>query len=206
MKTKILSAALVLVLSVIACQSSQAEISQPVSITRPTANFYGVIINANANVILSQGESNSVRLEGDRHLVEQTTTKVENGALVISGGSGRPVTVYVTVAELNLIEINGNAKLTSDQIIFSDILLLKINGNGSMHLDIRSFTLGMIVKGKGKIIVSGSTGDSFARVYGSGRIQANNLDAFRFTEEIHNGTIAFGDENQPKRSTLNLHQ
>jgi len=208
MKTKSILAALSLFLTLSACNSSQAGTTNSITSNRLTGTFYGIIINANANVILKQGETPSVRLEGDRSLVEQTKTTVENGALVISGTSGRSVTVYVTIGELNLLEINGNARLTSDQVIFSDILLLKINGNGTMNLDVRSLTLGMIVKGKGRIVISGSTGDSFARVYGSGKIQATGLDAFHFTEEVHSGEIAFGNEQvrATKRATLNLHQ
>jgi hypothetical protein len=37
-------------------------------------------------------------------------------------------------------------------------------------MDVRTLTVGMIVKGNGKIIVSGSTGDCFSRVIGQGSI------------------------------------
>ena len=50
-----------------------------------------------------------------------------------------------------------------------------------MKLDVRALTVGMIVKGNGKIIVSGSSGDSYSKILGSGNIFSENLDSFSHT-------------------------
>ena len=59
---------------------------------------------------------------GDRRTVSEVSTEVENGALVINGDNTRPVNVYVTVNDLNLVEVNGNAKVYANQVINSDLV------------------------------------------------------------------------------------
>ena len=136
-------------------------------------------------MILSQGETNSIRIEGEKNTVKDISTKIENGSLIIDGNNKHAVTIHVTVQDISLVEVNGDAKVYANGRINSDILLLKVNGSGSIRMDVRTLTVGMIVKGKGKIIVSGCTGDSFSRVIGQGAIYADNLDANR-SERIAN--------------------
>ena len=175
MKTKLFFAALLLSLTGYAIPSSDS--SEFATDSRNINSFSGLIVNTSANVILSQGETNSVRIEGEKAMVKDITTNIENGSLVIAGHNNHAVTVYVTVEDISLVEVNGDAKIYANGLINSDILLLKVNGSGSIRMDVRTITVGMIVKGTGKIIVSGSTGDSFSRVIGQGSIYADNLDA-----------------------------
>lgn len=149
-----------------------------------TGNFFGLIVNTPANVILTQGESAAIKIEGQQNEIKKVDVKLKNGALVISGNNTTPVTIFITVEELNLIEVNGNAKVYAQDMINSDILLLKVNGDGSIRMDVRTLSLGMIVNGSGKIMVSGSTGDSFTRIVGTGRVISQNLDAFHSREEV----------------------
>ena len=174
------------------------------SVDRSIGNFYGLIVNTNANVILTQGEKSSVRIEGKRKDVDKTDARIENGSLVISGTNNIPVTVYVTVEELNRVEVNSAAKVYSGQLINSDILLLKINGSGSIKLDVRALSLGMIVKGKGKIIVSGSTGESYARILGDGKIVTGNLDSYSSRLEISKANTAYVKEMNKSGRRLTL--
>ena len=175
MKTKLFFAAILLSFTGFAFASGDS--SELSSDLRNTDNFSGLIVNNSANVVLSQGDINSIRIEGDKSSMKDITTKVENGTLVISGQNNHAVTIYVTMSDINLVEVNGNAKIYANDLINSDILLLKVNGSGSIRMDVRTLTVGMIVKGSGKIIVSGSTGESYSKLIGDGSIYADNLDA-----------------------------
>jgi formylmethanofuran dehydrogenase subunit C len=200
MKTSLIISIALVGLSAItfaANESSEVKSTTPYN----PGKFYGIIVNNNANIILTQGEENMIRLEGDKKEIKEVKTDIENGALVISGKNNHPVTIYISAEELSLIEINGAAKLYVNGSINSDILLLKVNGEGSMKLDIRALTIGMIVKGSGKIIVSGTSGESYARIYGKGNIYKENLDSFRTSLE----RIAQADkQSNTKRATLKL--
>ena len=175
MKTKLFFAAILLSFTGFAFASGDS--SELSSDLRNTSNFSGLIGNTSANVILSQGETNSIRIEGEKTMVKDITTEVEYGSLIISGHNNHAFTIYVTVQDINLVEVNGNAKIYANGLINSDILLLKVNGSGSIRMDVRTLTVGMIVKGSGKIIVSGSTGESYSKLIGDGSIYTDNLDA-----------------------------
>ena len=179
------------------------ESSEVTNTSFDPGKFYGLIVNSNANIILTQGENNSIRLEGSKQELKDIKTTIENGALTISGGNNYPVNIYISAEELNLIEINGSARIFASGSINSDILLLKVNGSGSMKVDVRALTVGMIVNGSGKIVVSGSSGESYVRVFGSGNIFTENLDSFSLSEE----RIALIDiKTKTKRSTLKIHR
>ncbi|MBL0064228.1 MAG: DUF2807 domain-containing protein [Bacteroidetes bacterium] len=205
MKTKIFFS--FLMAAFFACTTSKADSNDLVSDLRTPGNFYGLVVNTNANVILSQGNETSLRVEGDRRLINSIHTEVLNGALIISGTNNRPVTIYVTIEDINLIEINGSGKVFASQPLNSDMLLLKVNGNGSIKLDVRALALGMIVKGSGKIIASGSVGESFVRVFGKGNVYSQGLDSFS-TDELTASTANWNQDPSKgaKRNLLNLHQ
>jgi hypothetical protein len=178
--------------------------NESATIDRPTAKFYGLIVNTNANVILIQGDKASVKIEGKKKDVDNIQVSVHNGSLIIDGTNNIPVTIYVTVEELNRVEVNGLARVYSSQVINSDVLFLKVNGNGSIKLDVRSMSLGMIVIGKGKIVVSGSTGDAYARVLGEGRVMTGNLDAYSSRVETSSARTATVKETDKSGRRLTL--
>jgi hypothetical protein len=168
------------------CKSATAAVAENRLVNN---NFYGVILKANAQVILRQGNETSVRIEGDENSVSSVETTLDNGALLIQGTNDLPVTIYVTMDEISLIEVNGTGKIFSNDVIYSDILLLKVVGSGSIQVDVRSLSLGMIVKGNGKIYAKGSTGDSYTRVLGSGQVVAMNLDSVKITTEASTDNV-----------------
>jgi hypothetical protein len=170
--------------------------------------FYGLILKSNARVVLTQGMEPSVRIEGDERSVTSVQTTIENGALIINGKNDLPVIVYVTAGEISLIEVEGNGTIISNQPVYSDILLLKVVGSGTIRLDVRSLSIGMIVRGSGKIYAKGSTGDSYIRVTGSGEVYSMNLDSFKTTTEANAESSAIGKVVQApaKHQVLKLHQ
>jgi hypothetical protein len=147
-------------------------------------NFYGIILNGNANLILMQGETNSVRIEGAYENVREVETLISHGALVVETGVLRNVTVYVTMNDISLLQINGNGLITAKTILFSDMLLMKVNGNGTINADVRALSVGMVINGGGKIIARGSSGDSFIKVKGSGQVYSMNLDSVSIKKDI----------------------
>ena len=89
---------------IIGCTTSTATASE---IRNVGQNFYGIILNGNANVFITQGDENAIRLEGNSANTEEVTTSVSNGALVINTDLLRNVNVYVTMTDISLIQVNG---------------------------------------------------------------------------------------------------
>lgn len=189
---------------VLGCTSTTAASSE---IRDVEQNFYGIILNGNANVYLTQGENNSVRLEGIGSNTSEVTTMVNNGALVINAGSLRNVNVYVTMNDINLLQVNGAGVIRVISTLNTDMLLMKITGTGIISADVRALSVGMIINGGGKIYAGGITGDSFVKVKGNGQVISMNLDSLKQTATLE----AFNVEQQisPRRKShraLSLHQ
>ena len=178
--------------------------SEVATVDRTYGAFFGIVVNTPANVILEQGGKAAVRIEGRRKDIDKVDIKVSNGQLVIGGQNTIPVTIYVTVEEINRLEVNGAARVLASKMIQSDVLFLKVNGNGSIKLDVRALSLGMVVKGKGKIVVSGTTGDSYSRILGEGRILTSNLDTYSSRTEVNRGGSATLEESDKSGRRLTL--
>ena len=180
MKTSVIISAVLIGLSAIALTAKEQPVLETTAFD--PGKFYGLIVNNNANIILTQGENNSVRIEGEKSAAKKVKTEIQNGALVITGGTD-PVNIYVTAEDISMIELNGTGKIYGRATISSDILLLIVNGHGSMKVDVKVLKVAMIVKGDGKIIISGSTGESFIKEFGNGRIFAEGLYSFSSVED-----------------------
>src|SRR3954467_2061727 len=66
MKTTALVTGLFLMITSVVKSNASVTTSQD----RMTGNFYGLIVNGSANVILTHGENSSVRVEGDQRSVQ----------------------------------------------------------------------------------------------------------------------------------------
>ncbi len=207
MKTRFTLVAMVsiaLSTTVLGCNTITAATSETRTVDQ---NFYGVILNGNANVYLTQGDYNSVRVEGLAENTESVITTVSNGALIISAGSVRNVNIFVTLADINLLQVNGAGVIKSTTTINSDMLLMKITGSGIISADVRALSVGMVVNGGGKIYAKGITGDSFVKVRGSGQVITMNLDTLREASRLEATNV---EESSPEkhrtRRALSLHQ
>ena len=207
MKTRLALTALMIVsLStfVIGCTASSATASE---IRNVGQNFYGIILNGNANVYLTQGDENVIRVEGNTANTEEVTTAVSNGALVINAGQLRNVNVYVTITDINLIQVNGAGAIRATSTLNSDMLLMKVSGTGVISADVRALSVGMIINGGGKIYAGGITGDSFVKVKGTGQVISMNLDSLKQTAYLDE--VQLEDRTVSKRRShraLTLHQ
>jgi hypothetical protein len=199
MKTSILIVAAVLGITAFSFSSNESNEMQT-DVFNP-GEFYGLISSANANIIIEQGEKHSIKIVGTHNQLSNIHTRVVDGALLIEGNENAPVTIYLTAEDLSLIEVNGNSKALVNGIVNSDILLLKAGDNGSIKADIRALKVGLIAKGKGRLIVSGTCGDCFTRISEKGNINTSFLDALNSIDER---TALKSDRKSERRATLKL--
>lgn len=174
MKAALLISSVIVGLSAIALAGNLSNENNQ-KVVKP-GKFYGLIVNSGSNVILSQGEENTFRIEGDKSEVEKISADVENGALVIREADVNHSTVYVTVKDINLIDVSGNGRVFVVGSINSDIIILKVNDHGSICADVQAMKVGLLARGSGKIIVSGSASESFLQLSGEAVIYKKGLD------------------------------
>jgi hypothetical protein len=178
--------ALMVSIATTACANDESNVLA--TETRTSNAFYGVVLASDVNVVLSQDSEQSVRVEAAKADLPFINTKVINGSLVVSVRNNHklraPVNVYVAMTDVNLIEVIGNGKISSSEMINADMLTLKLKGNGSINVDVRAISVGANLNGCGTINISGSAANSLIKVYGQGHIITKYFSSFNTVEMI----------------------
>ena len=182
MKAALLISSVIVGLSAIALAGNLSNENNE-KVVKP-GKFYGLIVNSGSNVILTQGEENTYRVEGEKSEVEKISAEVENGALVIRAADVNHSTIYVTVKDINLIDVSGNGRVFVIGSIRSDIILLKVNDHGSICADVQVMKVGLLARDSGKIIVSGRASESLVKLSGEGIIYKKGLDILSEEAEL----------------------
>ena len=142
-----------LVLAFAAAVGAWAQ-DEKVSEVRKVNGFSSIKITSVANVIFTQGDDCSLRLEGKEKWVKLTTTEVKGGCLIIAFKKGEKRSVknidglklYVTAPTLEAVELTGVGSLECKEPLKLDDFTLRINGVGSAEvadLTCRRFTVSL---------------------------------------------------------------
>lgn len=146
---------------------------------RTTTAFSKIEIDGGYELIVSQGNNESVAVEADKNLLERITTSVSGDKLNISvNGSiypSRKVKVYVTLINFSSLECNGSVQITCATPFHVDKFKLESNGSASGKLDIFATSLEAESAGSSEMIFTGKTQKSKYEIAGSGKIMALDM-------------------------------
>jgi len=152
--------------------------------------FKSIYVNSNYTVYLKQTNKQEVIVEALTEIYELTNVVVENGILMINverkpDSQNKSVwakiddikvnptmKVYVSVKNLNDLQVNGAGKIISENSLAATSLNLLVSGSGSMDLDIKGDVVKTEVSGSGKVALRGYASSIEALVSGSGSINA----------------------------------
>jgi len=167
-----------------------AGFSQSTKKTLELAEFKSIYNNSNYTIYLKQTNKQEVIVDALTEIYELTTITVENGVLLVNV-ERKPespnksiwakiddiklnpnMKIFVSVKNLNELQVNGGGKIVSENSIAASNLILGISGSGSMDLDLKGDVLKAEVSGSGKMILRGYASSLDAVVSGSGSINA----------------------------------
>jgi hypothetical protein len=181
-----------LVLFATAVLLSVASFAQVTKKTLELSEFKSIYNNSNYTVYLKQTNKQEIVVEALTEIYELTTITVENGVLMISverkpDNPNKSVwskiddiklnptmKVYVSVKNLNDLQVNGNGKIISENSLAATVLTLSVSGSGSMDLDIKGDIVKAEVSGSGKIALKGYATSIDAVLSGSGDLLGFN--------------------------------
>jgi hypothetical protein len=152
---------------------SVASFAQVTKKTLELAEFKSIYVNSNYTVYLKQTNKQEVVVEALTEIYSLTTITVENGVLMINverKPDNPTMKVYVSVKNINELQVNGTGKIISENSLSAPALNLSVSGNGSMDLDLKGDYLKTEVSGSGKITLKGYATSIDAVVSGSGNI------------------------------------
>jgi hypothetical protein len=154
--------------------------------------FKGIYVNSNYTVYLKQTNKQEVTVEALTEIFAVSEFKVENGILMINVDRkpespnkslwqkiddiklNPTMKIYVSVKNLNDLQVNGNGKIISENSIASDYITLGVAGGGSMDVDLKGNTIKAELSGSGVMTVKGYATSMDAVVSGSGTLDGYN--------------------------------
>lgn len=180
----VILAALVVVTHLAFAQTTKKTIELP--------EFKSIYVNSNYTVYLKQTNKQEVSVEAVTEIFTLTEIKVENGILMINverkpDNASKSIwakiddikvnptmKLYVSMKNINELQVNGGGKIISENSIAASNLLLAVNGNGSMDVDIKGETVKAEVSGSGSLSLRGYATTVDALVSGSGSLNGFN--------------------------------
>jgi hypothetical protein len=151
--------------------------------TREVEDFHAIGVDYPAEVVVTQGTSVSVEVEGDDNLLPGLQTQVRNGTLEIfykaeNGEWVNPsqlVKITIVVEELDLVDIHNAGNLSLEGIK-SDELRMDVSGAGNLEMnDIDVDMLSIDLSGAGNVVASGRADDFDLSISGFGNFNGKDL-------------------------------
>jgi hypothetical protein len=171
------------------------------------AEFDEISTSGPQQVVVTLGETQSVRSEGSPEALGQLEVVVEDGELIIrprdeSGvdwGVLSSAKYFVTVPHLEAVSLAGSGNLRVDRIE-GDSFTGTIGGSGEltiadMEVDEADFRIG----GSGTVIAAGTAGETRVAIGGSGDVQARELRSDEASVDIGgSGNVALTVEDEAR--------
>lgn len=149
--------------------------------TRRLGSFSRVEVATDAELVISQGPQQEVRVEGQRNILNILDTDVSGGKLRVETGrynlrSHEPIRVLVTVPALTDVRLSSNGSIRSTEAWSAGDFVVEDTGSGSVELALGQVQrLRTRVTGSGPVTLSGAAGTHTANLTGSGELRSYQL-------------------------------
>jgi hypothetical protein len=151
---------------------------------RHLSGFSGVSVAGSFDVYITQGSTESVKVEADDEVIDDIITEVKDGVLKIynknkiglnwSWGNKKRI-VHVTAKDVKSVRLSGSGDVYFKDGLRTRDLALSVSGSGDITGRVNVTNLTSSVVGSGDITVSGRAESSTAKVSGSGDFRGKDL-------------------------------
>ena len=163
-----------------------------VSETRKVSGFNSISIDYPANVLISQGNTEALKIEADDDVLPGLKTEVQNNELRIfykKDGDKRinptkTIVITITVKDLKTVHFSSAGDLTIDGLK-TDNLDISLSGAGDVKInDLTAQALDVNLSGAGSMAASGTADDLSLNISGFGDFKAKDLKSKTATVNI----------------------
>jgi len=176
---------------------------------RNVSGFKGVNLSGSYNYFITQGNTESLRIEAPKDVIKNIVTEVKNGVLYVYTKNhirwnmfkNEKIAVYITAKEINSISLSGSGDVDFKGGIKAENLSISLTGSGDMDGKITATAVETSVTGSGDIALSGRTQNLKARVTGSGDLSTRGLQSTNVYVEV----TGSGDADVYASGSLNAH-
>ncbi|RLJ77427.1 head GIN domain-containing protein [Pedobacter alluvionis] len=167
---------------------------------REVKNFNGVAAAGPINVIVTLGNSESCRLEGDAEAIASIVTEVKGRVLVIRPQTsitswsrkyeGKKITAYVSARELASLTVSGDGSLTVNGKISTGSLTTTVSGSGNIKATADVDDYSGVISGSGSINITGGADRTKVVISSSGTFAGKSFSTKTLTSTISgSGTV-----------------
>jgi len=151
--------------------------------TRKVSGFDAISVEYPAQVLIKQGNTESLKIEAEDNLLPDIKTEVKNGTLEIfykkTGDKHvnptKPVVITINVKDLKEVNFSSAGELTIDGLK-TDNLDVALNGAGNVELnEIAVKKLSVNLSGAGSMTASGAADDLDVNISGFGDFKGADL-------------------------------
>lgn len=154
---------------------------EPVSQNRKMSGFKGIDVSGGFAVELTQSGSEGVRIEAQENLLGSIKTEVKNGVLHIytsdNISTNKGLKAYVSIKELNAIDISGGVKVKCNSTFKSDAFKMDLSGGSNITLALNTKKLTANMSGASKVLLSGRADEVRMDMSGASKVDAVELEA-----------------------------
>ena len=169
-------------------QGKDVKFIEPSSVVvteeRPVSGFHAIEMGTFGEVIITQGDTESLTIKGSDNIVPLVKTTVRGGALVISmeenvniTGMTRDnmLTFTIMVKDLTGLSVSGAGKVSMESLDTSDLDVV-MSGAGDVQLgSLKADALDINISGVGNVGAAGEATSAKVNISGAGSFQAPDL-------------------------------
>ena len=149
--------------------------------SRQVEVFHAIDAGGAFHITLKQGDPQQVVVEADDNIVPIIVTKVHNGVLKISQKEGavnaKKLNIYITVANIDNVDISGACQLTSDDFFKSNHMEIECSGAAIIDMKLSNKELDLDCSGAGKVILEGEAKTMEIEASGASKIDCDKLSS-----------------------------
>lgn len=151
---------------------------------RHLSGFRAIDLAGSFDVYITQGSTESVKVEAPSDVIDRIITEVEDGVLKIHSKKdinwnwsfgNKKMVIYVTAKDLNSVGVTGSGDIFFKEGITTNSLKLRVTGSGDMLGRVSVKTLECKISGSGDMKLSGRADESTVSIVGSGDFTARDL-------------------------------
>lgn len=148
---------------------------------RKVSGISGLDVSGGFEVQVTQGNNEGVRIEADENLLSQIKTEVRNGILHIyneeSISSKNKMKAYVTLKELNSLDISGGVKIVGNSIFKPESFKMDLSGASNINLNMETSKITADMSGASKVTLKGKADEVTMNISGASNIDTEELQA-----------------------------
>ncbi|WP_461788281.1 head GIN domain-containing protein [Pedobacter sp.] len=186
MNKKYISIGLLLAVATASANPIQTELPINIGVAKNSSkakeievkNFTSVAAGGPIEVIITLGNTEGLRFEGDAEAISTLVAEVKGNALIIRPQvswtswahkyKDKKITAYVNAKSLKSLTMSGDGSISVKGTISQDSFVATLSGSGAINANIVTGNFSGVITGSGKLNISGETDHMSAVISGSG--------------------------------------